>query len=132
MAISSPIIPPPTTSIRFGMPSNRRASVESITLSSSKGNIGNFVTLEPTDIMHCSNSITSLLPSRLTLFLDKNLAYPFIIFTFLAFASAWIPPVSLLTMPSLFFFTPSRSILGFEKVIPSSLACLLSLITSAV
>ena len=32
----------------------------------SRGNIGNLVTLDPTEITHCSNSITSSVPSRVT------------------------------------------------------------------
>ena len=50
----------------FGISSSKSASVESITRSSSNGNIGNLVTLDPAAMTQCSNSIMSSVPSSLT------------------------------------------------------------------
>jgi len=57
---------PQLTSDFFGISSSKSASVESITRSSSNGNIGNLVTLDPAAMTQCSNSIMSSVPSSLT------------------------------------------------------------------
>ena len=54
VAISRPMMPPPTTSSFFGISASSSASVESITRGSSHGKPGSFTACEPAAMMHCS------------------------------------------------------------------------------
>ena len=63
VAISRPMMPPPTTSSFFGMSARSSASVESITRGSSQGKPGSFTACEPAAMMHCSKRSSCVLPS---------------------------------------------------------------------
>ena len=66
MAISRPMIPPPTTSSRSGTLASSRAPVESITRGSSWGMNGRVTGSEPAAMIACSNPTTVLEPPSST------------------------------------------------------------------
>ena len=63
VAISRPMMPPPTTSRVFGTSASSSASVESITRLSSHGKFGSFTACEPAAMMHCSKRSSRVVPS---------------------------------------------------------------------
>ena len=63
MAISRPMIPPPSTSSRSGMPSSSSAPVESITRGSSCGTNGSVTGSEPAAMMAWSKLTVVVEPS---------------------------------------------------------------------
>ena len=133
--ISSPIIPPPITNIRFGISSNLSAPVESMILSSS-GALGNLVACEPAAIMALSKPMVVILPSAAVTaiwFGAVNAPKPCTTVTSRCLAMALKPPVSLATT-SLFFqsFKAAKSIFGLPKLTPCAAVSSASVMTFAV
>ena len=112
------MIPPPTTSRRFGIPSGESAPVESITRGSSSGNPGSRTADDPAAITQLSNVIVR--SPTATAFGPLNRASPVTTSTPRCFARPRRPPVSLETTDSFQASSCSRSTFGLPNVIPCS------------
>ena len=126
VAISRPMMPPPTTSSDFGTSASSSASVESITRLSSHGKFGSFTACEPAAMMHCSKRSNWVLPSSPVIsssLAETNLATPCTVRTLRCLAMPARPLVSWPTTFSLYSRSLSRVIFGLPKAMPSSSAC---------
>ena len=135
VAISRPMMPPPTTSSFLGTSASCSASVESITRASSHGKFGSFTACEPAAMMHCSKRSSCVLPSLPTIsssFGETNFATPCTVRTLRCLAMParplvnWPTTLSCLKPRSL-----SRSIFGLPKLMPMSSECDASSINAA-
>ncbi len=120
VAISRPMMPPPTTSSFFGTSARSSASVESITRGSSQGKPGNFTACEPAAMMHCSKRISCVpfLPVTSSSCGDTNVPRPSTTRTLRCLAMPVSPLVRLPTTLSLYSRSLSRLILGLPKSMP--------------
>ena len=125
-------MPPPRTSMRFGMSFNSSAPVESITRSSS-GMKGSATGSDPAAMMHWSKLtvVTPASPSTSIMLGPVNLPYPRTTSTLRPFDMPARPPVSLPTTSSLKPRRASRSISGLPKDTPWLLISSASVITLA-
>ena len=133
MAISSPMIPPPSTSSRSGMSVRSSAPVESITRGSSCGTNGSAIGSEPAAMTAESNETVVVPSGPLTssMFGEVNVPVPTTVVTLRFLASPVSPPVSRVTTPSFQLRSASRSIVGAVNDTPCSLISLVSAITFA-
>ncbi len=138
--ISSPMMPPPITSIRFGTDARSSAPVESSTRGSSGMN-GSRTTCEPAAMIACANFTTFLAPdfacpvpsvtSTSTWCASRNWPTPRTTSTLRDFAMPARPPVSL---PTTLSFQPrslTRSTCGAPNAMPCSASDSASSITAA-
>ncbi len=121
VAISRPMMPPPTTSRVLGTSASSSASVESMTRGSSHGNIGSFTACEPAAMMHCSKRTSVRLPSVPATSIslaDTNVPVPATTRTLRCLAMPARPLVSWPTTLSLYERSLSSAIFGFPKSMP--------------
>ena len=140
VAISSPMIPPPITSIRFGTACSSSAPVESTTRGSSGMN-GSFTACEPAAMMAFANRTTVFSPVGAWPGPDVNCTSrwfgptkrptPRTVVTLRVFAMPLRPPVSLPTTLALCARSLPRSIFGAPNSTPSAAKCAASSITAA-
>ena len=133
VAISRPMMPPPTTSRFFGTSFSSSAPVESTTRSSSHGNAGSFTDCEPAAMIACSKRI-SFVPSAVWTSIscgDTNRPVPVTVRTLRALAMPARPPVSWPTTLVLKLRSLSRSIFGAPKLTPCADIAAASSITAA-
>ena len=107
VAISRPMMPPPMTSMRFGIWRNSSAPVES-TMRGSSGTKGSFTTDEPAAMMACLNCTTFFEPSPAVTsmwFADRNCPTPVTTCVLRALAMPARPPVMFEITPSLYLRT---------------------------
>jgi hypothetical protein len=134
VAISSPMIPPPSTSSRSGMSSRSSAPVESITRGSSCGTNGSFTGSDPA-AMIAESKLTVVVdpsgPATDTMLGEVKVPVPTTVWTLRCLASPVRPPVSLPTTPSFQVRSASRSMFGEENEIPWAAISLVSAMTLA-
>ena len=134
MAISSPMIPPPSTSSRSGMSSRSSAPEESITRGSSWGTNGSRTGSDPA-AMIAESKLTVVVdpsgPATDTMFGEVNVPVPTIVWTLRCLASPVRPPVSRVTTLSFQPRRASRSIVGAANDRPWPAISLVSAITFA-
>ncbi len=114
------MIPPPITSIRFGMPPSSSAPVESTSRGSSYGKPGMRATEEPAAMMQCSNAMR-FWPSGVCtsiVFGDSNLPTPCTTVTLRCLARLTRPFVSLPTTDSFQPRSLSTSNFGAPNAMP--------------
>ncbi len=121
VAISSPMMPPPMTSRRFGISGSSSALVESMMRLSSYGKPGMRATLDPAAMMQWSNEtvLTPCAVSTRTVWGEANCAVPCTTCTLRCFASPVRPLVSLPTTPAFHARSLSRLILGLPNSMPA-------------
>ena len=134
MAISSPMIPPPSTSSRSGMVSRSRAPVESMTRGSSCGMNGSRTGSDPAAMIAASKLTVVVDPSgpaTVSMLGEVKVPVPTRVWTLRCLASPVSPPVSRVTTPSFQPRSTSRSIVGGVNDSPAWLISLVSAITFA-
>ena len=134
VAISRPMMPPPTTSSEPGTSASSSASVESITRLSSHGKFGSFTACEPAAMMHFWKRSSWVLPSGAVIsssLAEMNLPTPCTLRTLRCLAMPARPLVSWLTTFSLYWRSLSRVMVGLPNSTPKSPAWATSSMTAA-
>ena len=132
-AISRPMMPPPITSRRFGMPASSSAPVESM-MRGSSGMNGSFTASEPAAMMQLSKPMSCLPPSDPVTSMTRlpaNLPMPRTTSTLRCLARTVRPPVRRLTTLSFQLRNLSMSSCGAPNEMPCAAISWVSSITFA-